>query len=41
MGAFKRFRGARGALKDSTKVGLTKVNNEFKMLLEKMMFDHK
>ncbi|MFS7967120.1 putative ANTH domain, ENTH domain-containing protein [Helianthus anomalus] len=32
MGAFESFRKAYGALKDSTKVGLAKVNSEFKHL---------
>jgi hypothetical protein len=31
MGTFDTFRKAYGALKDSTKVGLAKVNSEFKV----------
>lgn len=31
MGTFESFRKAYGALKDSTKVGLAKVNSEFKV----------
>lgn len=31
MGTFQSFRKAYGALKDSTKVGLAKVNSEFKV----------
>lgn len=31
MGTFQSFRKAYGALKDSTKVGLIKVNSEFKV----------
>lgn len=31
MGTFESFRKAYGALKDSTKIGLAKVNSEFKV----------
>ena len=32
MGTFTSFRKAYGALKDSTKVGLAKVNSEYKVI---------
>ena len=38
MGTFESFRKAYGALKDSTMVGLAKVNSEFKVLLPSFFF---
>ncbi|KVI01414.1 AP180 N-terminal homology (ANTH) domain-containing protein [Cynara cardunculus var. scolymus] len=41
MGTFESFRKAFGALKDSTKVGLAKVNSEFKVAIKTLIVFHR
>ena len=40
MGTFQSFRKAYGALKDSTTVGLAKVNSEFKVIISHFFPTH-
>ncbi|KAG5006166.1 hypothetical protein JHK85_024708 [Glycine max] len=41
MGTFQSFRKAYGALKDSTKVGLAKVNSEYKVAIKTLIVIHR